>query len=90
MIRCTPLIVRHTYDLNKIQNVQGGKKSTLRFHARVLGYWNWVLGKFITDKEDPDHPASTHLPSTRGLLMRIGTQGTIQKIREDHGMLPKA
>jgi hypothetical protein len=27
------------------------------------------------DKEDPDHPASTHLPSTHGLLMRIGTRG---------------
>jgi hypothetical protein len=60
------------------------------------------------DKEDPDHPASTHLPSTQGLLMRIGTRGTtphrlkrtkegsvmtwptIQKILEDHGVLPKA
>jgi hypothetical protein len=26
---------------------------------------NWVLDKFIIDKEDPDHPASTHLPGTR-------------------------
>jgi hypothetical protein len=34
-----------------------------------------VLSKFVTDKEDPDHPASTHLPSTRGLLTRIGTRG---------------
>jgi hypothetical protein len=30
----------------------------------------------MTDKKDLDHPASTNLPSTRGLLMRIGTQGT--------------
>jgi hypothetical protein len=28
------------------------------------------------DKEDLDHPASTHLSSTRGLLTRIGTRGT--------------
>jgi hypothetical protein len=25
-----------------------------------------VLGKFNTDKKDPDHTASTHLPSTPG------------------------
>jgi hypothetical protein len=24
-----------------------------------------TLGKFITDKEDSDHPASTHLPNTQ-------------------------
>jgi hypothetical protein len=28
------------------------------------------------DKEDPDHLASTHLPSTQGLLTRISTRGT--------------
>jgi hypothetical protein len=28
------------------------------------------------DKEDPDHTASTHLPSTQGLLARIVTRGT--------------
>jgi hypothetical protein len=32
--------------------------------------------QIITDKEDLDHPASTHLPSTQGLLTRIVTQGT--------------
>jgi hypothetical protein len=35
-----------------------------------------TLGKFIMDKEDLDHQASTHLSSTRGLLMRMGTRGT--------------
>jgi hypothetical protein len=73
---------------------------------------NSLLDKFVTDKEDPDHLASTHMTSTRGgggggLLMRIGNWGTtmhglrrpkegsattrptIQKILEDHGLLPK-
>jgi hypothetical protein len=67
------------------------------------------LNNFVLEYlEDLDHPALTHLPSTQGLLMRIGTRGTIphglrrpkegsamtqptiQKIPEDHGVLPKA
>jgi hypothetical protein len=42
-----------------------------------LSTWflNLVLSKFLTDKEDPDHPASTHLSCTQGLLTRIGTLG---------------
>jgi hypothetical protein len=68
----------------------------------------YLVPEFITNKEDPDHPASTHLPSTQVLLTRISTRGTtahglgrskegsamtwpiIQKISEDHGVLPKA
>jgi hypothetical protein len=71
-------------------------------------FLNLVHGKFIMVKEDADQQASTHLPSTQGLLTRIGTQDTtphsfrspqegsamtrptIQKILENHGVLPKA
>jgi hypothetical protein len=58
----------------------------------VLGYLipELIFDKFITDKEDSGHPASTHLPNTQGLLTRIGTQGTTpyrhRKLKEGSAM----
>jgi hypothetical protein len=58
-----------SYSINSV-------KKHLVISCQTTWFLNCVLGKFVIDKEDPDHPASTHLLNTRGLLTRIGTQGT--------------
>jgi hypothetical protein len=70
-VRATPN--RCTYAV-PLFNQLGKKHSTIS--CQSSWFLNWVLIKFIIDKQDPDHPASTHLPNTRGLLTSIGTQGT--------------
>jgi hypothetical protein len=56
-------------------SINSAQKHSVIF-CQSTWFLNWVLGKFVTDKEDSDYPAPTHLSSTRGLLTRIGTRGT--------------
>jgi hypothetical protein len=55
---------------------QFGENALVNFMPEYLIPEIEYSNKFVTNKEDPDHPASTHLLSIRGLLTSIGTQGT--------------
>jgi hypothetical protein len=68
--------MRCTYSINSRKKHSVFMTEHLAISCQGTWFLNLVLGNIIMEKEDRDHPTSTHSSSTRVLLMRIGTRRT--------------